>query len=316
MRYAKRTETAVARSSGSALWRRMSTRYDLYLMLLLPTAYYLIFQYAPMYGMQIAFKNFIAAKGIGGSPWVGLDQFTQFFDSYYFWRLIRNTLSISVFSLIFAFPVPILLALLINEIGSSRFKRWVQNVTYIPHFISLVVVVGMLGIFLDGDHGFVNQLLKEAGLPAVSFLQSPGWFKPILILSNIWQTMGFSSIIYIAALSGIDPAQYEAAMIDGASRLQRVRHVSLPGILPTMTILFILEIGHLMNVGFEKILLMQNQLNMESSDVIATFVYRVGIQQAQYSYTAAVGLFNAVINFILLIAVNWAARRRGGASLW
>jgi putative aldouronate transport system permease protein len=304
-------------TSPRARWlKRAIVRYDLYLMLLLPLAWYAIFQYGPMYGVQIAFKDFNPAKGILHSQWVGLDNFERFFSSYYFGSLLWNTVAISLFSLLFAFPVPVLLALLINEIRTERFKKVVQNVTYIPHFISLVVIVGMLQLFLDPQYGIVNMGLSALGGHSISFLTEGGWFKPVLISSNIWQNMGFQSIIYIAALSGINPQLYEAAKIDGASRLQRIMHVSFPGILPTVVILMILDVGQFMNVGFEKILLLQNNLNLNSSDVISTFVYRNGILKADYSYSAAIGLFNSIINFLLLLLVNRYARKKAETSLW
>ncbi|MDF2959432.1 MAG: sugar transporter permease [Paenibacillus sp.] len=298
------------------LWRRVIVRYDLYLMLLLPMAWYLIFQYGPMYGVQIAFKDFHPAQGITGSKWVGLENFERFFSSYYFGRLLWNTISISIYSLLFAFPIPILLALLINEIRSQSFKKWLQNVTYMPHFISVVVIVGMLQLFLNSQSGFFNVILHSAGSEKIPFLDSGEWFKTVFISSNIWQNMGWQSIIYIAALSGINPQLYEAAKMDGASRIHRIWHVSLPGILPIIVILLILDIGHFMNIGFEKILLMQNNLNKESSDVIQTFIYNNGILKADFSYTAAIGLFNSVINFVLLIFINRFARKKAETSLW
>ena len=304
------------RSEQRRLCRRILVRYDLYLMLLIPVAWYLIFQYGPMYGVQIAFKNFQPAKGIVGSPWVGVDNFERFFSSYYFGRLLWNTISISLYSLLFSFPIPILLALLINEIRSQSFKKWLQNVTYIPHFISVVVIVGMLQLFLGAQTGFINVLLHAAGAEKIAFLNSGEWFKTVFIGSNIWQNMGWQSIIYIAALSGINPQLYEAAKMDGASRFHRIWHVSIPGILPIIIILLILDVGHFMNIGFEKILLMQNNLNKDASDVIQTFIYTNGILKGDFGYTSAIGLFNSVINFALLILINRFARKKAETSLW
>lgn len=301
---------------GSRLLRQMTKRYDLYLMLLLPIIWYLVFHYGPLYGLQIAFKNFNPAKGILGSSWEGFGHFERFFDSYYFWRLLWNTLSINLFSLLIAFPVPILLALIINEIRSKTFSKWLQNITYIPHFISVVVIVGILNVFLSPGSGPINQLIEAFGGSPVRFLEEAGWFKTIFIGSNIWQNMGWQSIIYIAALSGVNPQLYEAAKMDGATRLKRIWHISLPGIAPVVIILLILDIGHFMNIGFEKILLMQNNLNLESSDVISTFVYTTGILKGEYSYTAAIGLFNSIINLILLLLVNRIARKTSETSLW
>jgi putative aldouronate transport system permease protein len=301
---------------ASRLWKNILIRWDLYIMLLLPLTYYAIFHYGPMYGVQIAFKKFNPGLGITGSPWIGFDHFVRFFESYYFWRLLWNTVSISFYSLLIAFPIPIFLAILINEIRYDKFKKWLQNVTYIPHFISVVVVVGMLNLFLSPNGGLVNQFLNLFGYDAIKFLERPEWFKTIYISSGIWQNMGWQSIIYIAALAGVNPELYESAKIDGASRLQRIWNVSIPGILPTIVILLILDVGHFMNVGFEKILLLQNNLNMESSDVISTFVYRSGILQGNYSYTSAIGFFNSLINFALLLLINRYARKKAETSLW
>src|SRR5690606_30583524 len=296
--------------------KKILSRYDLYLMLLLPITWYVIFQYGPMYGIQIAFKDFHPAYGFAGSEWVGFENFERFFSSYYLGRLLWNTFSISMLSLLIAFPIPILLALLISEIQNKRLKKLVQNVTYVPHFISLVVIVGMLSLFLNATGGFVNVVLNTFGIESIPFMAKAEWFKTIFIGSNIWQNMGWQSIIYIAALSGIDPELYEAAKMDGASRFQRVLHVSLPGIFPVIIILLILDIGQFMNVGFEKILLMQNNLNLASSEVIQTFVYKNGILNGDFSYSTAIGLFNSLINFTLLIIINQYAKKKAETSLW
>jgi putative aldouronate transport system permease protein len=285
-------------------------------MLLLPLAWYVIFQYGPMYGVQIAFRDFNPVHGITGSKWVGLDNFDRFFSSFYVGRLLWNTVSISFLSLIFAFPIPILLAILVNEIRSAAFKKMVQNITYVPHFISVVVIVGMLQLFLDPRGGIVNLFLHAFGISPISFMGSAGWFKPILISSNVWQNMGWQSIIYIAALGGVSPELYDSAKIDGATRMQRIMHVAIPGILPITIIMLILHVGHFMDVGFEKILLMENDLNKDSSDVIQTFIYRQGIRKGDYSYSTAIGLFNSCLNFILLLGINRFARKKAETSLW
>lgn len=269
-----------------------------------------------MYGIQIAFKDFIATKGIWGSPWIGSEHFERFFNSYYFWRLIKNTLGIGLYSLALGFPIPILLALLMNEVRAERFKKFVQTITYAPHFLSTVVVVGMMMIFLSPRYGIINHFIEMFGGKPINFLAEPSWFKSLYVLSDVWQTMGWSSIIYLAALAGIDNQLHEAARVDGATRLQRIWHINIPGIMPTIIILLILNIGSIMGVGFEKVLLMQNNLNMESSDIIATYVYRMGIQNAEYSFSAAIGLFNSVINFVLLVSVNFISRRVSQTSLW
>ncbi|WNQ10761.1 ABC transporter permease subunit [Paenibacillus aurantius] len=296
--------------------KSLRRNWDLYLLISPVVAYFILFHYVPMYGVQIAFKDFLASKGIMGSHWVGLKHFERFFDSYLFWRVIKNTLGIGLYELAVGFPVPILLALMIHEVRGKWFKKTIQTVTYAPHFLSTVVLVGMLIIFLSPRNGFVNMIVQLFGYPPISFLTEPAWFKTIYVFSGVWQQMGWSSIIYLAALTGIDPQLHEAAKVDGASRLRRIWHINLPGILPTITILLILNIGSVLAVGFEKVFLMQNSLNMDSSDVISTYVYRSGIVGAQYSFSAAVGLFNSVVNFIMLVTVNRLAKKAGGTSLW
>ncbi|MFH5183527.1 ABC transporter permease [Paenibacillus sp. TAB 01] len=308
--------SAVPHKTRHPLWRRVMSKYEFYIMLAIPMIWYVVFKYVPMYGIQIAFKDFSASRGIMASPWAGLKHFERFFESSYFWELLLNTVSLSLYSLLIGFPIPILLALLIYEIQSKWLKKWVQNVTYIPHFLSLVVIVGMLNVFLDEKTGKVNQLLALVGVDPIAFMRKAEWFQTVFVSSDVWQHMGWGSIIYLAALSGIDPTQYEAAKMDGATRLQRVLHISLPGLLPTIVIMFILQVGHLMDIGFEKVLLMQNPVNASKGEILATFVYKNGIQQGQFSYTAAAGLFNSVIDFILLIIVNTWARKKTESSLW
>ncbi|CAH8772602.1 ABC transporter permease [Paenibacillus dendritiformis] len=296
--------------------RVLRKHWQMYLLLAPVMVYFIVFHYVPMYGVQIAFKDFIATKGITGSPWVGMKHFERFYQSYYFWRLIKNTLGIGLYQLLVGFPVPILLALMINEIRGKWFKKTVQTVTYAPHFLSTVVMVGILVIFLSPDTGMINHLIRAFGGEPISFLTEPGWFKSLYVFSGVWQQMGWSSIIYLAALSGVDPQLHEAARVDGASRLQRIWHVNLPCIMPTIVILLILNTGSILSVGFEKVFLMQNDMNLESSDVFATYVYRSGLLGAQYSFSAAVGLFSNIVNFILLVSVNFIARKAGNTSLW
>ncbi|WP_066191246.1 MULTISPECIES: ABC transporter permease [Gracilibacillus] len=290
--------------------------WDLYLLILPVILYFLIFKYYPMYGAQIAFKNFLAVEGITGSPWVGFDHFIRFFDSFYFWRLIKNTLFIGLYELALGFPIPIILALMINEVKNKRFKQIVQTVTYAPHFLSTVVVVALLFMLLSPATGVLNNIIAAFGGEPIAFMTEPGWFKTTYVLSGVWQTMGWSSIIYLAALSGIDPQLKEAAMIDGASKLQTIWHINLPAIKPTIIIMLILQCGSIFGVGFEKVFLMQNNLNMAASDVIATHVYRTGILGSQYSYSTAIGLFESVINFTILLIVNYVARKVNKVSLW
>ncbi|OMF62303.1 ABC transporter permease subunit [Paenibacillus sp. FSL R5-0766] len=306
----------IPNSKKNKLWRRMIRNWELYLFIAPAFLYFLIFHYGPMYGIQIAFKNFIPTLGVTGSPWVGFDHFIRFFNSYYFWDLLWNTLSISLYELAIGFPLPIILALAFNEVKDSFFKRTVQTVTYAPHFISVVVMSGMIITFLSPSSGMIVNLVQALGFQSPQFLTDPAWFKTVYVLSGVWQSAGWGTIIYLAALSGVDPQLHEAAVVDGASRFKRILHINIPAIIPTITILLILNMGSILGVGFEKILLLQNPLNMGSSDVISTFVYRSGLVDAQYSFSTAVGLFNSVVNAILLITVNQIARRTSENSLW
>lgn len=298
----------------SAFSKNIRKYWQLYLFLVPALSYFVIFHYIPIYGTQIAFKQYSAVRGIWGSAWVGFDHFERFFNSYYFWMLLKNTLQINLYQLVL-FPVSIIVALSIHEVTKARFKRFVQLVTYAPHFISVVVISGMILVFLDPSSGIVNTIIKAFGGEPISFITEPGWFKSIFVLSGEWQNLGWGAIIYLAALAGINPELHEAAQIDGANRWHRIFHINIPGIMPTIIILFILNLGSFMNVGFEKIYLLQNPLNMESSEVIQTHVYRSGLLQAQYSYTAAIGLFNNLINFAILLTFNRLASRSGN-SLW
>lgn len=311
----ERTEgtTALARFVRRARLRR---NWDLYLLLLLPAVYFALFHYGPIYGLQIAFKNFSASKGILESPQVGLKHFRTFFSSYYFPIMLRNTLSLSFGQLLFGFPAPLLLALAINEVTAPRFKRIVQTITYIPHFLSIAVVVAMLNAFLSPSTGIVNQLIVAMGGKSHYFVTDPKWFQPLYVISGVWQNMGWSSIVYLAALSSVDVELFEAAKIDGASRMQRIRYINLPYLLPTIVTLFILETGKVMNVGFEKVFLMQNELNLDTSEIIATYVYKKGILGAQYSLSTAVGLFNSVVNLVLVLVVNRISKKINDVSIW
>ncbi|WP_284644825.1 ABC transporter permease [Paenibacillus silviterrae] len=287
----------------------------LYLMLLPVLLYYIVFHYGPMYGAMIAFKDFSPRLGILGSEWVGFEHFKTFFTGAYFWRTIKNTILISLYELIFGFPAPILLALLLNELKNSLFKRTVQTVTYMPHFISLVVICGIVKDFTSSE-GIINDLVAWIGGERATFLLDPDLFRPIYVSSGIWQHIGWGTIIYLAALTGIDPEQYEAARMDGAGRWKQLLHVTIPGIMPTIVILLILEMGRMMNVGFEKIILLYNPSTYETADVVSSYVYRVGLQDFNYSFSSAVGLFNSAVNFTLLVFSNWLSRRLNDTSLW
>ena len=313
----ERESMAMEKSSGrSFLRQRIFRNWELYLMFLPVLVFFLVFHYAPMYGVQIAFKKFSAVRGIVGSPWRGLYYFQQFFDSYLFGELIGNTLGLSLYSLAVGFPTPILLALMMNELRSERVKRVVQTITYAPHFISMVVMCSMIILFLSPSSGVLNRIIEILGGQSVYFMGKPEYFKTIYVLSGVWQNTGWSSIIYMAALSGIDPQLHEAATIDGASRLQRVWHINLPGILPTAVILLIMNCGSLMSIGFEKAFLLMNDLNRAAAEIISTFVYQRGLIDRNYSSAAAIGLFNSAINLVLLFGVNAIARRISDTSLW
>lgn len=298
------------------LKRNIITKWQLYLLCLPAVIWFIVFRYVPMYGIQIAFKDFVSTKGIWGSEWIGWDNFTRFFRSYNFFGLIKNTLGISFYQLAVGFPIPIILALMLNEVQSIRFKKTVQMVSYAPHFISTVVLIGIMNVFFQNSTSLFNILMGKLGLDAVPLMASNEWFKTMYVFSGVWQSMGWGSIIYIAALAGIDPQIQEAAVVDGATKLQKIWHINIPSIMPTAVILLILNIGRIMDVGFEKVFLMQNPLNMLSSDVIATYVYRIGIQGADFSFASAVGLFNSAINCILLVTVNAISRRMNNTSLW
>lgn len=286
-----------------------------YFMLVPVVVWYLLFCYWPLLGNVIAFKDFKPMKGIWGSPWGGLKHFQAFFSSYYFGKLLRNTLLISLYGILFSFPAPILLALLINELRQPRYKRVIQTVTYMPYFISMIVICGMLLDFLKKD-GVITSLLAAVGLPNENYLMKPDAFRTIYVASDIWQNCGWNSIIYLAALSSIDQELYEAARIDGAGRLRQTWHVTLPGLLPTIMILLIMRVGAVLNVGYEKIILLYNAANAETSDVISSFVYRRGILEANFSYTTAVDFFNAFISFGLVMGTNYLSKRKTEYGLW
>ena len=295
--------------------RELGRNRYLYIMLIPPVAFYALFRYGPMYGLIIAFKDFIPTMGIARSPWVGFKHFVDFFTGVYAWRLIRNVVVLNFYNIFFQFPAPIILALLLNEVRHVGYKRVVQTITYLPHFVSLVIIIGLMMDFLSRE-GVVNRMIMGVGLEAIPFFSKPRWFRPLYVSSQVWQTMGWSSIIYLAALSSINLELYEAAEADGAGRFAKVWHISLPGLLPTTVILFIMRVGQMMTVGFEKIILMYNPLTYETADVISSFVYRRGLLLADFSFSTAVGFVNALINFTLLVAVNRMARKLGETSLW
>ena len=312
--------TNVVNARRKSFFRRllddMRVNWILYVLILPVFVYYIIFAYAPMYGIQLAFKDYRIKLGIMGSPWVGLEHFERFFSAYNFRQLLFNTLGISVYSLIAGFPIPIIFALMLNYLISNKLRKVVQMVSYAPYFISTVVICGMLTIFLDTNSGIFNVLRGLLGMEPVNALGKPEWFKSIYVWSGVWQGMGYSAVIYIAALANVDSAQVEASLMDGAGRFARVWHVDLPAILPTIVIQLILAVGSVMSLGYEKVFLMQNPVNTEVSEVISTFVYKRGIAGFQYSYAAAVGLFNSVVNLVLIALANVFAKKVGETSLW
>ena len=294
----------------------MHRNYDLYLMAIPGIVFYVLFKYWPMYGVQIAFRNYNAALGITGSPWVGLKWFEKFIHSFQFGSLMSNTFLIAFYSLLVGFPIPIILALALNANEHPRFKKTVQMVSYAPHFISVVVLVSLLNVFFGQSFGLINNLRAAVGADRILYLGKPQFFRHMYVWSGVWQNMGWNAIIYISALSGVSPELHEAATVEGASRLQRIRYIDFPHILPTITILLIMDSGHLLNVGFDKVYLMQNDQNLRYAQVISTYVYEMGLLKNQPSYSAAIGLFNSLISLVMLIAVNKISQHIGETSLW
>lgn len=301
---------------GKRVLQRFKRHWQFYMLVALPLLYIIIFKYVPMFGIVIAFKDYNLVEGIFGSPWVGFKYFQQLLDAPYFWDYLRNTLLISLYGLLVGFPAPIILALALNEIRNGIFKKSVQMVTYAPYFISTVIIVSILIVNLSPNVGLLSNIYRALGLEPVDFLGRSELFKSIYVYSDVWQNMGYGAIIYIAALSGVNPELYEAAKVDGATRLQKIRNIDIPSLIPVIVIMLILSLGQIMSLGFEKIYLMQNPLNQNTSEVISTYVYKVGLLGANFSFSTAIGLFNSVINFTLLIIVNFVAKKISSNSLW
>ena len=304
------------RRTWADTWLIVRKNYQVYLILLPAIAYYILFKYVPMYGLQIAFRNYKPAHGIWGSKWVGLDNFVRFLTREYFWMALRNSLVINIASIVFTFPLPIIFALMLNELRFKRTKSLIQTITYAPHFISVVVVVSMIKLFLSPTVGLFNNVRKALGLEVMQYLMRPNLFVPIYIISDVWQGLGWSAIIYIASLAGVSPSLHESAMIDGATRMQRIWYINLPHILPTIIILLIMRTGSVLNVGFEKVFLLSNDAVLEKSEVISTYVYRIGIGGGQFSLSTAVGFTNSIVQFIILALVNAVSKRVSETSLW
>ena len=304
------------KSRGARLWRRIWASRYLYLMFLPVFLYYVIFRYGPMLGLSIAFKDFNAFLGFEKSPWVGFKYFQQFFNSIYLWRLVRNTLLINLYDLLFNFPAAIVLALLLNEVQNRRFKKTVQTITYMPYFISSVVIASMVVQFLSPSSGIVNNIIAAFGGERQYFMVQPESFRTIYTLMNLWKNVGWNSIIFLAAISGINGELYEACRVDGGGHLRQTWHITLPGITSTIVIMLIMRLGHVLDAGYETILLLQSNPILETSDVIGTYVYRRGLKGGEYSYATAVGMFQSVIGFAMVIIANQLSRRYSETSLW
>lgn len=301
-------------------WRKtkkyLRNNYMLYVMMLPMVLFFIIFLYKPMPGLVIAFKDFSPFKGIWDSPWIGFDHFVEFFTGPYAFRVIKNTLVISLTSLVFGFPAPIILALLLNELRAKRFKKLVQTVSYVPHFISVVVICGLVVNFLSPSSGIVNTMIKQLGGEPIYFLSKPEWFVPIYTLMNIWKSTSYGAIIYIAALTSISEDLYEAARVDGAGRWMQLIHVTLPALVPTIMVMLLINLGNILNVGYESIILLYNPAIYETSDVISTFIYRTGLSEGRYDYATAIGLVNSVVAFALVVSANKLSNRLTQTGLW
>jgi len=300
----------------AARWKHMKRDRQLLLLFIPCLLFYLIFRYGPLYGLIISFKDYSVFQGIIESPWVGFKHFEKFFSSPDFWQLFRNTLALGFYSLIFGFPFPILLAIMLNEVRVNAFKKSIQTLSYLPAFLSVVIVSSMIIDFLSPSNGIVNRVIAALGFEKIYFLVEAEWFRPVYVISDIWASVGYEAIVFLAAIAGINPTLYEAARVDGASRWQIMRHITLPGLMPTIIIMFILKTGSMIRVGYEKVLLLYNPTTYDVADVFSTFVYRKGLLEANYSYAAAVGMFEAVVAMIMLLGANFVSRRMGGSGLW
>lgn len=298
-------------------WKLMKRNWLLYLFLLPAVIYIATFCYAPMYGIQIAFRNFKISSGFTGSEWVGLKWFERFINAPSFWEILGNTLHISIYSLVIGFPIPIILAFILNNVKNAKFKKFAQTITYMPHFISTVVLVGIMSVFFSPTSGVVNTILSWfGGSGNTYFMGLPEYFDHMYVWSDVWAGAGWGSIIYMAALAGVDPSLHEAATMEGANKLQRIWYIDIPCIMPTIAIMLIMRFGQVMSIGYEKVYLMQNPLNLEVSEIISTYVYKMGLLNRQYSYSTAIGLFNGVINFVLVITMNKVIKKLTGSGLW
>lgn len=297
-------------------WRKAIKRdWQLYSLIAIPVLYLLIFRYIPMVGNVIAFRTFIPGGSLFGEEWVGMYYIKQFISDPTFWQVFKNTIFLGGLSLIFGFPLPIILALLINEVKNTKFKKFVQTASYLPHFLSIVIISGMIMNLLSAS-GAINTIIKALGGTSITFLQKASWFRPVYVISEIWQNTGWGTILYLAALTGISTDLYEAAKMDGANRWQQTLHITIPGILPTIITILVLNVGSFLGVGFEKILLLYNPMTYETADVVSTYLYRVGLQSSNFSYATAIGLFQSIIGFVLVMSANYISRKLVKTSLW
>ena len=315
----KKTSPPVDTKTGNMqqiLWKDLKRDKLLYLLLILPITVYVLFYYKPMFGLQIAFKNYNVFQGISESPWVGLEHFKTFFHSPFFGRTLKNTLMLSLYNMLFAFPAPIILALMFNEVQKIKFKKFVQTCTYIPHFISVVIVASLVTSFLSPSSGVINTIISAFGGEKVYFLTKPEYFRTIYTIMGIWQSTGFNSIVYLSVITAIDTSLYEAAMIDGANKWKQITNVTIPSILPTIVMMFIMRLGNILNVGYESIILLYQPATYETADTIGTYIYRVGLENSQYSLATAVGLVNGVVGLLLVILSNTISKRVTEYGLW
>lgn len=316
----KPKESLTVKYEDAGLLQRASmtirSDWQLYVLMLPALVYIIVFNYLPMYGIQIVFRDYKAVLGISGSTWVGFKHFSDFFNAYYFGRLLSNTFLLNLYSLIFSFPIPIIMAIMLNQLTKKRFKKFTQTIIYVPHFISTVVMAGILYLFLSPASGIINTLIKALGGESIFFMIEPNWFRPLFISSSIWQHSGWNTILYIATLTSINPELYEAATIDGATKLQKIRFIDIPHLVPISVMMLILNCGNLLSSSTDKALLMQTAGNMATSDIIGVYVYQMGLGNAQFSYTAAIGIFTNIINFITIVTVNRIAKRLGDTSLF
>ncbi|MFS0836564.1 ABC transporter permease [Paenibacillus sp. 1P03SA] len=304
------------RSKGAEILRHIKRDRQLLLLFIPCIVFFILFRYGPLYGLIIAFKNYNVYEGILGSEWVGLEHFKAFFSSQDFWMLFRNTILLGLFTLLWGFPFPILFALLLNEVRLQFFKKTVQTLSYLPAFLSVVIISSMIIDFLSPTRGLLNTMIEALGFSRKYFLIDPEWFRTIYVSSEIWATIGYDAIIYLAAIAGVSPTLYEAARVDGCTRFQMMRYITIPSILPTITIMFILKTGAMFRIGYEKVLLLYNPMTYDVADVFSTYVYRKGLLETNYSYAAAVGLFEALVALVMLLVSNMISRRAGGSSLW